>query len=55
MKTRLVVCGVIRKGHPASCKIVLLDSRICPESGGMAALFQKWWGRMRRPLPLIGR
>ena len=50
MKTRLVVCGMIRKGHPESCKIVLLDNRLCPGESGVAALFQRWWGRARRPL-----
>ncbi len=45
--TKLVAYGMIRKGQPDRCKLVLLDERICADRAGMVAAMRRWGGQLR--------
>ncbi len=45
--SKLVAYGMIRKGRPDHCKLVLLDERICAGHAGMIAAMRRWGGRLR--------
>jgi hypothetical protein len=45
--TKLVAYGMIRKGRPDRCKLVLLDERICADRAGMVAAMRRWGGQLR--------
>jgi hypothetical protein len=48
--SRLVAYGMIVKGRPDRCKLVLLDNRICPDQAGMIHAMRRWCGRLRLAL-----
>lgn len=45
--SKLVAYGMIVKGRPDRCKLVLLDERICPDQAGMVRAMRRWCGRLR--------
>ena len=44
--SKLVAYGMIIKGRPDRCKLVLLDERICPDQAGMVSAMRRWYGRL---------
>jgi len=48
--SKLVAYGMICKGRPDRCKLVLLDNTFCPDRDGMLAAMRRWCGRLILPM-----
>ena len=53
--SRLVAYGMICKGRPDRCKLILLDNRLCPSHDGMVAAMRRWCGRLRMAMAPVAR